>query len=123
VRAGYGPPGLGGIGGAGETLVPTQGLRANLGRFSFLVLQVGFVGAMVGVERTVLPLLARSEFGLTSKTAALSFILAFGLAKAPGNMLAGTLADRFGRQRGCWRDGRRACRRRSWSPSPPHGRG
>lgn len=75
------------------------GLRVNLPRLSLLVLQVAFVGAMVGVERTVLPLLAESEFGLASKTAALSFIVAFGAAKAPANLLAGAFADRFGRRR------------------------
>lgn len=68
-------------------------------RFLVLVLQVAFVGAVVGTERTVLPVLAESEFGLASKTAVLSFILAFGLAKAPANLLAGRLADRFGRKR------------------------
>lgn len=67
--------------------------------FAALLLQVFFVGAMVGVERTVLPILATQRFGLVSKTAVLTFILAFGLAKAPGNLVAGRLADRFGRRR------------------------
>ncbi|MDQ3986625.1 MAG: MFS transporter [Actinomycetota bacterium] len=75
------------------------GLRVNLARLSLLILQVAFVGAMVGVERTVLPLLAKSEFGLASNAAALSFILAFGAAKAPANLMAGEFADRFGRRR------------------------
>lgn len=90
-------PGEDSSGRAGLEL-PT-GLRLNMPRLSLLVLQVAFVGAMVGVERTVLPLLAKSEFGLASKTAALSFILAFGAAKAPANLLAGAFADRFGRRR------------------------
>ena len=47
---------------------PRLGLRENLGQFSLLVLLIAFVGAMVGMERTVLPLLGEQEFGLTSKT-------------------------------------------------------
>lgn len=85
--------------GSDNGLIPIQGLRENLGRFATLLLQVFFVGAMVGVERTVLPILAIERFGLVSKTAVLTFILAFGLAKAPGNLIAGRLADRFGRRR------------------------
>ena len=53
---------------------------------------------MLGQERTVLPLLADTEFGLTAYTAALTFILAFGVAKAATNYLAGTLSDRYGRK-------------------------
>ena len=57
-----------------------------------------FVGAMVGLERTVLPLLAEAEFGLASKSAALSFIATFGAIKAVTNLLAGRLSDRYGRK-------------------------
>jgi MFS family permease len=53
---------------------------------------------MLGQERTVLPLLADTEFGVTAYTAGLTFILAFGLAKAATNYLAGTLSDRYGRK-------------------------
>jgi MFS family permease len=75
------------------------GIRANPRRFTLLVLQVAFVGALWGIERTVLPILARTEYDIASNTVALTFILAFGLAKAPANYLAGRLTDRFGRRR------------------------
>jgi MFS family permease len=75
------------------------GLRANRVQFGLLVLVNAFVGSMVGLERTVLPLLAETEFGLASASAALSFIVTFGLVKAGTNLLAGRLGDRFGRKR------------------------
>jgi MFS family permease len=75
------------------------GLRENLRQFSLLVVINAFVGAMVGMERTVLPLLAEEEFGLASKGAVLSFIVTFGLVKALTNFVAGRLGDRFGRKR------------------------
>jgi MFS family permease len=75
------------------------GLRENAGQFGLLVLVNAFVGAMVGVERSVLPLLAEREFGIASATAALSFLVAFGLAKSAANYLAGDLAGRVGRRR------------------------
>lgn len=74
------------------------GLRPNLAQFLLLVAVNALVGGMLGQERTVLPLLARDEFGLTGVTAALTFIVAFGLVKAITNFFAGTLADRFGRK-------------------------
>ena len=74
------------------------GLRENLAQFSLLVLVNAFVGAMVGLERTVLPLLADQEFGLASRTAALSFIATFGVVKALTNAVAGHLGDRWGRK-------------------------
>jgi MFS family permease len=75
------------------------GLRENLGQFSLLVAVNAFVGAMVGLERSALPLLGREEFGLASSAAVLSFIVAFGLAKAITNLGAGALAERAGRRR------------------------
>jgi MFS family permease len=77
---------------------PALGLQANWRQFWLLVLVNAFVGAMVGLERTVLPLLAERDFGLASKTAALSFIATFGVVKAITNLLAGRLGDRFGRK-------------------------
>ena len=75
------------------------GLRANGRQFWLLVLVNAFVGAMVGLERTVLPLLAEQEFGLASRSVALSFIATFGVVKAATNFLAGRLGDRYGRKR------------------------
>lgn len=77
---------------------PQLGLRANLGQFALLVLVNAFVGAMVGLERTVLPLLGEREFGLASRTAITSFIVGFGLSKAVVNLAAARLADRLGRK-------------------------
>jgi MFS family permease len=79
--------------------VPVLGLRANWRQFWLLVLVNAFVGAMVGLERTVLPLLAEREFGLASRSAMLSFIVTFGIVKAVTNFVAGGLGDRFGRKR------------------------
>ena len=75
------------------------GLRANAGQFALLVGLNAFVGAMVGLERSVLPLIGKDDFGLSSKSAILSFVLAFGIAKAFANLAAGGLAQRVGRKR------------------------
>jgi MFS family permease len=74
------------------------GLRENLGQFSLLIVVNAFVGAMVGMERTILPSIAEAEFHLAAKTAVLSFIVVFGVTKALTNYLAGRLSDRFGRK-------------------------
>jgi MFS family permease len=75
------------------------GLRANAAQFSLLVGLNALVGAMVGLERSVLPLVGEQDFGLTSRVAILSFVVAFGVAKAFTNLGAGVLADRVGRKR------------------------
>jgi MFS family permease len=74
------------------------GLRANAGRFALLVGVSALVGGMVGQERTVVPLLAVDQFGLTTASATLAFLVAFGLTKAVANLVAGALADRIGRR-------------------------
>ena len=74
------------------------GLRQNLRQFSLLVVVNAFVGAMVGMERTILPSIAEQEFNLAAKTAVLSFIVVFGVTKALTNYLAGRLSDQFGRK-------------------------
>jgi MFS family permease len=75
------------------------GLRANAAQFSLLVGLNALVGAMVGLERSVLPLVGEEEFGIASRAAILSFVVAFGVAKAFTNLGAGVLADRVGRRR------------------------
>ncbi|MEX1146010.1 MAG: MFS transporter [Acidimicrobiia bacterium] len=82
-----------------EAATPRLGLGANWRQFSLLVLVNAFVGAMVGTERTVLPLLAKEDFGVASASAALAFLVAFGITKALANLAAGHLADRYGRKR------------------------
>jgi MFS family permease len=77
---------------------PRLGLRANLAQFSLLVGVNALVGGMVGQERSVLSLLATQVFGLAAVSAALTYLVAFGLTKAATNLLAGTLADRYGRK-------------------------
>jgi len=81
-----------------ETGEITLGLRANWQQFWLLVLINAFVGAMVGLERTVVPLIAETEFGLISKTVILSFIISFGIVKALANLFAGRFSDRLGRK-------------------------
>jgi MFS family permease len=75
------------------------GLRENASQFALLVAITAFVGAMVGLERSTLPLVGRDDFGLSSSVAVLSFIVAFGLSKALTNLAAGALVERFGRRR------------------------
>ncbi len=75
------------------------GLRENRAQFALLVLVNAFVGAMVGLERSTLPLIGREDFGVTSKAAVLSFIVAFGIAKAFTNLGAGGFAAKLGRRR------------------------
>lgn len=74
------------------------GLRENLGQFSLLVLVNAFVGAMVGLERSILPAIAEQEFHIAARAAILSFIVVFGVTKALTNYVAGRLSDRFGRK-------------------------
>jgi MFS family permease len=81
-----------------KTLV-RLGLRANAGQFALLVALNALVGAMVGLERSVLPLVGTVDFGLRSTSAVLAFVVAFGAAKAVTNLAAGALAEHFGRKR------------------------
>jgi MFS family permease len=74
------------------------GLRENWRQFWLLVLVNAFVGAMVGLERSVLPLVASEDFGLKTTSAVLSFIASFGLTKAFSNLAAGWLVERQGRR-------------------------
>jgi MFS family permease len=75
------------------------GLRANWPQFSLLLLINAFVGGMVGLERTVVPLIGSEEFNIASTTLVVSFIVSFGLVKALANLVSGHLADVWGRKR------------------------
>src|SRR5438034_4882762 len=75
------------------------GLRANAQQFAVLVGLTALVGALVGLERSVLPLVGKEDFGLRSSSAILAFVVAFGAAKALTNLAAGDLAERIGRKR------------------------
>jgi MFS family permease len=75
------------------------GLRANAHQFALLVALNALVGSMVGLERSVLPIMGKDDFGLRSSAAILAFVVAFGAAKAVTNLAAGELAERLGRKR------------------------
>jgi MFS family permease len=74
------------------------GLRPNIQQFLILVLVNAFVGAMIGLEQTVVPLIGKSEFGIESSAIIVSFIASFGAVKAVLNLLAGNLSDKWGRK-------------------------
>ena len=75
------------------------GLKENWKQFVLLIVINGFVGGMVGLERSILPQIAEEEFGLAARTSILSFIIVFGIVKAITNYYAGSMADRFGRKK------------------------
>ena len=75
------------------------GLRENWRQFALLVLINAFVGGMVGIEHTVVPLIGAQEFSIASTTLVVSFIVSFGLVKAFANLVSGQLADKWGRKR------------------------
>lgn len=84
---------------AGPVTAPLQlGLRANWRQFSLLVLVNGFVGAMVGMERSILPAIAEQEFRVAGHSAILAFIAVFGVSKALTNYFAGRFSDAYGRK-------------------------
>ena len=74
------------------------GLRANAGQFALLVALNLLVGAMVGLERSVLPLVGKQDFGLRSTSAVLAFVVAFGISKSVTNLAAGALTERLSRK-------------------------
>lgn len=81
-----------------DARMPRLGLRANLAQFSLLVVINAFVGAMVGMERSILPAIAEQEFHLVARSAILAFIVVFGVSKALTNYFAGRYSDRYGRK-------------------------
>lgn len=74
------------------------GLRENWRQFSLLVLINAFVGGMVGIERTVVPLIGSEQFHIKSTVLITSFIISFGIMKAFSNLISGQLADTWGRK-------------------------
>jgi len=74
------------------------GIRENLAQFSLLIIVNAFVGAMVGMERAILPAIAEEELHLAARTAILSFIAVFGVTKALTNYFAGRFSDVWGRK-------------------------
>ena len=74
------------------------GLRENWHQFALLVLVNAFVGGMVGMERTVVPLIGAQEFRISSTTVIIAFIVSFGIVKAVANLVSGQFADRYGRK-------------------------
>jgi hypothetical protein len=79
----------------------TLGLRPNWRQFALLVLINAFDG-MVGLERTVVPLIGSEEFRIASTPLVVSFIISFGVIKAFANLVSGHLADAWGRKSACW---------------------
>jgi MFS family permease len=75
------------------------GLKENWQQFALLIVINAFVGGMVGIERTVVPLIGSEEFGIASTTLVVSFIVSFGVIKAFANLISGQLADAWGRKR------------------------
>jgi len=75
------------------------GLKENWPQFALLVVINAFVGGMVGIERTVVPLIGAEEFKISSTTLVVSFIVSFGVVKALANLVSGQLADAWGRKR------------------------
>ena len=80
------------------TTPPNQGLRENKLQFLLLVLLTSLIGSLIGLERSIFPQFAERSFGITSASAMLSFITAFGVSKATTNYFTGILANRFGRR-------------------------
>ncbi|MCC5915408.1 MAG: MFS transporter [Balneolaceae bacterium] len=75
------------------------GLKSNWKQFSLLVLINAFVGGMVGLERTILPEIAETDFGIAARSAIFSFIVVFGITKALSNYFAGRFAQQYGRKK------------------------
>jgi MFS family permease len=84
--------------GAPPRAEPRLGIRPNIAQFTLLVVVNAFVGAMVGLERSILPAIAEHDFQLAARTAVLSFIVVFGVTKALTNYFAGRFSDTVGRK-------------------------
>jgi MFS family permease len=75
-----------------------QGLEKNKYQFALLVLVNAFVGAMVGLERSIMPGFGKLEFGLSANAALMSFIIAFGISKSLSNYAVAQLSKKFTRK-------------------------
>ena len=75
------------------------GLKQNWKQFTLLVVVNMMVGGMVGLERTVVPLVGTEEFHIQSDVVVFSFIMAFGVVKAFTNLISGVLADQYTRKK------------------------
>lgn len=84
--------------GYGDPKPIKHGLRPNVRQFMILVLVNAFVGSMIGLEQTVVPLIGKTDFGIESNALVLSFIGSFGAVKAVINFFAGNISDRWGRK-------------------------
>jgi MFS family permease len=91
--------GIGKDSGNDKDVTINQGLRQNLSQFVILIIVNAFVGAMIGLEQTVVPIIGKDIFGIQSNAIILSFIASFGLVKALLNLYAGALAERWGRKK------------------------
>ncbi len=74
------------------------GIKGNLDQFILQILLVFFVGITVGLERNIVPILGKEEFGVASFSILFSFIVSFGFVKALLNLFSGLWADRWGRK-------------------------
>jgi MFS family permease len=79
---------------------PVQlGLKENLQQFVLLIIVNAFVGAMIGIERSILPEFAAAKFNIASTSVLLSFIMIFGISKAIANYFSGFLAAKYSRKK------------------------
>jgi len=78
-----------------------HGIRPNIGQFAQQLLQVFFVGLTIGMQRTVVPALAETEFGVPpgSFTLLMAFVVSFGFVKGAMNFVSGRLSEKVGRRK------------------------
>jgi hypothetical protein len=98
---------------ASAVVQPVLGLRENWQQFSLLVVINAFVGGMVGLERTVVPLIGAEEFRIASTTIVVSFIVSFGVVKAVANLVSGHFAESTAASSCSFSAGWSGCRSRS----------
>ena len=79
---------------------PILGIKNNLGQFTQQLIQVFFVGLMIGMERNIIPVFAEESFGVARDSFILltTFVMSFGFVKAAMNFVAGRMSERYGRR-------------------------